>query len=70
MVFDCAQLGKGEHVRVRGDTEHQGARAATEFAGACRDNAGVTMLVDDHAVQSVTYGISISTALALTLAPL
>jgi len=34
----------------------QGARVASEVAGACRGDVVVTMLADDHAVERVVYG--------------
>lgn len=34
----------------------KGARSAAELADACRGEAVVTMLADDHAVESVVYG--------------
>jgi 3-hydroxyisobutyrate dehydrogenase-like beta-hydroxyacid dehydrogenase len=34
----------------------QGARAATEVADACQGDAVITMLADDSAVESVTFG--------------
>jgi 3-hydroxyisobutyrate dehydrogenase-like beta-hydroxyacid dehydrogenase len=39
-----------------GTLVHKGARSAAELADACRGEAVVTMLADDHAVESAVYG--------------
>jgi 3-hydroxyisobutyrate dehydrogenase-like beta-hydroxyacid dehydrogenase len=42
--------GKGQAI------ETQGARVAIQVAEACRGDAVITMLADDHAVESVVFG--------------
>lgn len=61
MATNILEAGHGLTVynRTRGKAEslvNKGARSAANFSEACRGEAVITMLADDHAVESVVYG--------------